>query len=153
MAKAKKSLTSILRIRRRAAGGILALSVVLLPAVIATPLGQAQTFNVLYNFPGSSDGGNPYAGVVRDATGNLYGTAFGGGSFNLGVVFKVDKNGTETVLHNFTGGADGGYPFAGLVRDTAGNLYGTTYYGGSFSGGTVGIPGCRLPGCLSSSNQ
>jgi uncharacterized repeat protein (TIGR03803 family) len=59
------------------------------------------------------------------AAGNLYGTAHGGGSFGKGIVFKVDPSGTETVLHGFTGsyGAD---PEAGLIMDTAGNLYGTT---------------------------
>jgi uncharacterized repeat protein (TIGR03803 family) len=52
-------------------------------------------------------------------------------------VFKLDTSGTETLLHNFTGGADGKNPFAGLIMDTAGNLYGTTYIGGSSGYGTV----------------
>ncbi|MGA8493494.1 MAG: choice-of-anchor tandem repeat GloVer-containing protein [Terriglobales bacterium] len=86
---------------------------------------------VLYSFLGGADGGNPPAGLVRDSAGNLYGTTTWGGTYWVGVVFKVDTTGAETVLHSFTGGADGGEPYAGLVRDSAGNLYGTTYYGGA----------------------
>jgi uncharacterized repeat protein (TIGR03803 family) len=88
---------------------------------------------VLYSFTGGADGLNPYATLVRDGAGNLYGTTLQGGSFNLGVVFKLDSTGTETVLHHFTGGADGASPVAGLIQDPAGNLYGTTPYGGDLS--------------------
>ena len=124
----------------RAAGIALALAVVLLLAVVATPWAQAQTYNVLYSFTGGTDGTNPSVGLVRDGAGNLYGTTFNGGttggpcgSTGCGVVFEVDKTGKETVLYAFTGGADGGYPQAGLVRDAAGNLYGTTSFGGATS--------------------
>jgi uncharacterized repeat protein (TIGR03803 family) len=86
---------------------------------------------VLYSFTGGSDGGNPYGGVVRDAAGNLYGTTVYGGAASSGVVFKIDPSGHETVLYTFSGGADGAYPYAGVIRDSAGNLYGTTCYGGS----------------------
>jgi uncharacterized repeat protein (TIGR03803 family) len=86
---------------------------------------------ILYNFTGGADGGCPAAGLIRDSAGNLYGTGVLGGTSNDGVVFKLDTAGTLTVLHNFTGGADGGAPTGGLVRDSAGNLYGTT----SASGG------------------
>jgi uncharacterized repeat protein (TIGR03803 family) len=93
---------------------------------------------VLYSFTGRAEGGWPYAGVVRDSAGNLYGTTYGGGgSANAGVVYKVDAGGHETVLHTFTGQADGGYSYAGVVRDSAGNLYGTTLYGGSAGFGVV----------------
>ena len=92
---------------------------------------------VLYNFTGGSDGGFPQTGVVRDSAGNLFGTANGGTGQNLGVVYKVDPTGNETVLHNFTGGADGSLPFAGLTRDAAGTLFGTTYEGGMRSTGVV----------------
>jgi uncharacterized repeat protein (TIGR03803 family) len=86
---------------------------------------------VLHSFgrPGSDDGANPMAGLVRDAQGNLYGTTVNGGHC-CGTVFKVDSTGRETVLYNFTGGGDGQEPEAGLVLDAQGNLYGTTYYGG-----------------------
>jgi len=94
--------------------------------------------SVLYNFTGGADGADPHAGVIRDAAGNLYGTTVFGGTANSGVVFKVDTSGQETVLYSFTGGADGGFPLAGVIRDSAGNLYGTTPNGGSgFGAGVV----------------
>ena len=79
----------------------------------------------------------PHAGLIRDATGNLYGTTVGGGSHGYGTVFKVDPTGKETVLHSFTGTSDGGNPYASLIRDANGNLYGTTVAGGSHGYGTV----------------
>jgi len=89
---------------------------------------------VLYSFTGGADGGYPYAGVIRDSAGNLYGTTYLGGTANVGVVYKIDTTGQETVLYTFTGGADGSYPYAGVIRDSAGNLYGTTYGGGAGAG-------------------
>jgi uncharacterized repeat protein (TIGR03803 family) len=92
----------------------------------------------LYTFSGPpSDGANPVAGVIRDAAGNMYGTTAYGGANGYGTVFEVDSAGVETVLRTFTGGADGGIPNGGLIRDQAGNLYGTTYAGGSAEFGTV----------------
>jgi len=85
--------------------------------------------SVLYAFTGA-DGAYPYAGLTWDLEGNLYGTTDGGGNLGGGTVFKLDSNGNETVLHNFSGGTDGAGPNAGLVRDEAGNLYGTTFLGG-----------------------
>jgi uncharacterized repeat protein (TIGR03803 family) len=92
---------------------------------------------VLHSFTGSTDGSQPEAGVVRDSAGNLYGTTVYGGTSGAGVVYKVDKGGHETVLHSFTGGADGAYPWAGVIRDSAGNLYGTTSSGGTKNSGEV----------------
>ena len=89
----------------------------------------APSFIVLHAFTGG-DGSGPIAGLLRDGAGNLYGTTRNGGDSGAGVVFKVSPTGAETVLHSFTGGADGGYPLAGLIRDGAGNLYGTTNLGG-----------------------
>ena len=110
--------------------------VVLLLAAAATPWAQAQTYKVLHQFHGKADGDYPVAGVIRDAAGNLYSTTSSGGTYDYGVVFKVDTTGKETVLYNFTGGADGAYPYAGVVLDAAtGNLYGTTNQGGE---GTCG---------------
>ena len=86
---------------------------------------------VLHSFTGAPDGAGPVASLVRDKQGNLYGTTLGGGTFGRGTVFKLDPTGNETVLYSFTGGADGGSPYAGLVRDDHGNLYGTTFYGGN----------------------
>jgi uncharacterized repeat protein (TIGR03803 family) len=87
---------------------------------------------VLYSFSGGPDGGEPTAGrVALDPDGNIYGTTFWGGAGVLGVVFKVDATGHESVIYNFPGGADGAYPEAGLIRDAAGNLYGTAISGGT----------------------
>ena len=92
---------------------------------------------MLHTFTGGADGAHPYAGMVRDSAGNLYGTTSGGGVQGYGVVFKLDEAGAETVLYSFTYGADGEFPYAALVRDPTGNLYGTTYYGGAFDAGVV----------------
>jgi uncharacterized repeat protein (TIGR03803 family) len=92
---------------------------------------------VLYSFTGGTDGGYPFGSILSDSAGNLYGTTNGGGASGAGVVFKVDLSGNETVLYSFTGGADGGYPLAGLIRDAAGNLYGTTNGGGAAGAGVV----------------
>ena len=94
---------------------------------------------VLHAFRGGrTDGALPFAGLVRDTAGNLYSTTYFGGPSNLGVVFKLDPRGNETVLHRFGGGfPDGAFPMAGLIRDTAGNLYGTTTSGGGSGNGVV----------------
>ena len=92
---------------------------------------------VLYSFTGGADGGQPQTGVIRDSAGNLYGTTYVGGASGYGVVYKVDAAGQETVLYSFTGGADGGWPYAGVIRDSAGNLYGTTSAGGTARAGVV----------------
>src|SRR5580700_159859 len=102
-----------------------------------TPLAHAQTFSVVHNFTGGSDGGYPQNGFTIDAYGNLYGTASSGGNRGFGVAFKLSKAGRETVLYNFTNGADGGTPDAGLLRTKAGTLYGTTTAGGAFGAGAV----------------
>jgi uncharacterized repeat protein (TIGR03803 family) len=93
---------------------------------------------VLYNFTNGADGGNPQSGLILDAEGNLYGTTSQGGVYGYGTVFELSATGTETVLYSFTGGADGGFPLAGLVRDANGNLYGTTYEGGAYGFGDMG---------------
>jgi uncharacterized repeat protein (TIGR03803 family) len=92
---------------------------------------------VLYSFTGGADGATPEAGLVQDAGGNFYGTTSAGGAYNSGTVFELDTSGKETVLYTFTGGADGKSPFAGLILDPAGNLYGTTVNGGTLNWGTV----------------
>jgi uncharacterized repeat protein (TIGR03803 family) len=103
-----------------------------------TPAG-AKT--LLYAFRGApKDGELPTGGVVMDAAGNLYGITFAGGlsgcswtgQEGCGTVFKLAPDGKETILHFFTGRhGDGGNPVTGLTLDSAGNLYGTTEYGGS----------------------
>jgi uncharacterized repeat protein (TIGR03803 family) len=134
-----------LRMRlRAAASGALVLAILLLPAVVATPSAEAQahpTFRTLYAFTGGKDGQYPHGGLVRDAVGTFYGTTVSGGFSrcrSCGTVFKLSKTGKETVLHRFPGTQyDGLNPPAGLVRDKAGNLYGTTYGGGTTGNGTV----------------
>jgi len=92
---------------------------------------------VLYSFTGGFDGSQPGAGVVLDASGNIYGTTSSGGagSCGCGVVFELDTSGKETVLHSFTGGGDGSGPGTGVVLDSAGNIYGTAGGGGNLSCG------------------
>jgi uncharacterized repeat protein (TIGR03803 family) len=100
---------------------------------------------ILYNFcsvSGCLDGANPYADVIFDGSGNLYGTTFKGGSSGVGVAYELTPAGppwNETVLYTFLGGStDGANPAAGLRFDNAGNLYGTTLSGGPGCGGTCG---------------
>jgi uncharacterized repeat protein (TIGR03803 family) len=89
---------------------------------------------VLYHFAGgTTDGCNPLGNVVIDRAGSLYGTTSACGTSNAGVVYKLSKSGQESVLYNFTGGADGGSPYAGVVSDNAGNFYGVTEFGGDFN--------------------
>jgi len=101
--------------------------------MLATQFARAQTYTVLHTFRIRTDGAFPYAGVIRDAEGNLYGTSFGGGAHKYGTVFKLSNPGKETLLYSFTGGADGGGPEGGVIRDAEGNFYGTTSYGGDLS--------------------
>jgi uncharacterized repeat protein (TIGR03803 family) len=82
----------------------------------------------------------PNAGLIRDAAGNLYGTTESGGKGHHGVVFKLDQSGNETILYTFKGSPDGSGPRAGLIRDSAGNFYGTT-----LSGGNRGCPDLNGP--------
>ena len=107
-----------------------------------TPAGRET---VLYNFcsqGGCADGATPTAGLITDASGKLYGTTQSGGYDGGGTVFELTPNAaktkwTEKVLHLFVGGADGAYPYAGLVMDASGKLYGTTQAGGANKNGTV----------------
>lgn len=103
------------------------------------------TEKVLYRFTGGDDGNQPAAGLIFDSAGNLYGTTLGGGTsgtrcggLGCGTVFELTPGTggtwTEKVLHSFHDNYKDGYtPLAGLIFDTAGNLYGTTYYGGPFT--------------------
>jgi len=106
----------------------------------------APVESVLHSFKrGGGDGFDAYAGPIFDSSGNLYGTTYNGGdrpcttysgSHGCGTVYELipqpDGTWAEQVLHHFTGGdGDGANPYAGLVLDGAGNLYGTTYNGGA----------------------
>jgi uncharacterized repeat protein (TIGR03803 family) len=129
---------------------------VLMMALSALAFGQKE--RVIYAFQGGTDGANPQAGLITDKAGNLYGTTSSGGTGNCGnfdppltcgTVFELvapTKAGgawTENVLYRFQGGTDGASPFSGsLVFDRAGNLYGTTVYGGTGSCQNVPPTGC-----------
>ncbi len=84
------------------------------------------------------NGEGPCGGVVLDPSGNLYGTTYRAGTGDFGVVYKLDGSlGVETVPYSFAGGADGGYPEAGVILDAAGDLFGATSIGGKNAGGVV----------------
>lgn len=122
----------------RALGGVLMPLAVLVAAAATAPALRAQTYRLLYSFQCGTDGSNPYGGLVRDASGNLYGTTYLGGSLGDGVVFRLAPSGALTVLHAFAGSpTDDVSPIATMVRDGAGNLYGTTGTGGLYNYGTV----------------
>src|ERR1700727_3349904 len=119
--------------------------------------GGTWTETVLHPFTGDANGGRLFAGLVQDAAGNLYGATTDGGNLSAciggdypgegcGVVFKLSRDSAghwkETVLYTFSGGADGAIPYATLILDAAGNLYGTTQYGGFMSG--CGKLGCGV---------
>src|ERR1022692_2364418 len=117
-------------------------------AIFAAALFVASTWaaaqeKVLHNFNhDGTDGWRPEAGLIFDAAGNLYGTTSQGGSSAVGAVFELTPAAggtwTEKVLHSFLNdGTDGVNPVAGLIFDGAGNLYGTTYQGGTYGDGTV----------------
>jgi uncharacterized repeat protein (TIGR03803 family) len=123
-------------------------------------LDTSGNFSVLYTFTGGTDGGLPHAGLVVDPSGNLYGDAEGGGNLSCGppdgcgVAFEIDSAGNFTVLHAFAGGSnDGQFPVATLLRDSSGNLYGTTLYGGDQSCSLFGSAGCGVVFKLDSSGN
>jgi uncharacterized repeat protein (TIGR03803 family) len=119
-----------------------------LPLVILNAGKQASAQQVIavhnfgHNIGALIDGARPYASVVFDATGNLYGTTFHAGAYHAGTVYELSPQPgggwTEKVLHSFQiNRSDGMNPFSKLVLDTSGNLYGTTALGGTYDGGTV----------------
>lgn len=113
---------------------MLALAVALvLPVLVTTTVAQAQTYSVLYSFTDGADGAFPIAGLTADTAGNLYGAASGGGIYGEGVIFELESGTNESAIYTFTGGLDGGYPASTPILDGAGNLYGTTYFGGNAS--------------------
>ncbi len=98
---------------------------------------SAGTYSVLHDFDGAG-GSNPYGPLSLDSAGNLYGTASAGGTSGLGTVFEIDASNNYSVLHNFAGGStDGSTPQSGMVIDSSGNLFGTTYKGGPADAGTI----------------
>jgi uncharacterized repeat protein (TIGR03803 family) len=105
---------------------------------LSPKVGGGWTEKVLYSFKGAPDGVHPYAGLTFDSSGNLYGTTAEGGFSGAGAVFEltpeVSGAWTETVVYSFCsqpGCVDGEHPYAGVILDATGNLYGTAEYGGS----------------------
>jgi uncharacterized repeat protein (TIGR03803 family) len=106
-----------------------------LTLIFSTSAWATSSYRTVYSFAGAHGGASPQSGLAQDTLGNLYGTTTTGGPLGHGVVFKLAPQlgggWSETVLYNFSGGADGGYPVGGLIFDGAGNLYGTAVYGGN----------------------
>jgi uncharacterized repeat protein (TIGR03803 family) len=117
--------------------GILLLSIIamLVASIASSQLAAAQAEKIIYTFP-SADGTLPFGKLLLKGS-TLYGITEAGGSYSAGTVYKVTLSGTETLLYTFTGGADGGWPSAGLIGDSEGNLYGTTSSGGTYGFGIV----------------
>jgi uncharacterized repeat protein (TIGR03803 family) len=92
---------------------------------------------VLHSFAGVADGYNPLSPLLQATDGNFYGTTSFGGAFNHGTVFRITPDGVFSSVYTFTGGTDGGYPTAGLVQASDGQLYGTTSVNGRFNAGTA----------------
>jgi uncharacterized repeat protein (TIGR03803 family) len=121
-------------------------------------LDTSGNFTVLHTFAGGTDGAAPAAGLVMDSSGNLYGDAGSGGDLSCsppdgcGTVFEINSSGNFSVLYTFVGGAtDGQFPVATLFRDSAGNLYGTTAWGGDQSCSVFNSLGCGVVFKLASS--
>lgn len=118
-------------------------------AIVSIPkAATGSTFTILHNFctqSGCPDGEFPNAGLLADSSGNLYGTATGGGAHQNGVIYELVKSGTTFTYHvlysfsacNSTACVDGTTPLDRLIIDTSGNLYGTTVAGGTASGTTT----------------
>jgi len=122
--------------------------IVLLIGFTLANTAHAQTETVLYNFTGGSDGGLPFSNLTSNGKGNFYGTASEGGlkygPNGYGTVFELSPNGAggwnETTVYTFcsaTNCADGAFPVSDVIFDSAGNLYGTTYSGGTNENGAV----------------
>ena len=121
-----------------------AFAAVLVFGVSASALAQTEWIVHSFNSPFGVQGVYPMGNLVADGAGNLYGTTQeGGSSKSWGTVYELVRPvppktaWTEVVLYSFTGGVDGGLPEGGVIFDSAGNLYGTTYQGGSSNSGTV----------------
>lgn len=110
---------------------IIGMALSLALALAASATAQTQTLTVLHTFTGLPDGARPVGKLLLDPAGILYGTTTIGGTIGYGSVFKVDASGNESVFYSFAGPPDGSEPVSGVIRDTAGNLYGATDLGGT----------------------
>jgi uncharacterized repeat protein (TIGR03803 family) len=97
-----------------------------------------ETILYCFNPANGTDGATPYAGLVFDKQGNMYGATNAGGLYNQGIVFELSAEGVYTILYTFgTNSSDGKYPDWSLIIDAQGNLYGVTRSGGAFNSGTA----------------
>ena len=99
-------------------------ALVLACSFVLVPSAKAQTFKVLHEFNGQSDGALPEGTLLLDAAGNLFGTTFAGGELGEGTVYKIDTTGVETVLFTFSAFESGSNPASPLIQDQSGNLVG-----------------------------
>ncbi|HEY7095863.1 MAG TPA: choice-of-anchor tandem repeat GloVer-containing protein [Terriglobales bacterium] len=117
------------------------LGITVVLCLVSLAYGVVEKTIYAFATPGSGDGMFPYSRLVFDANGNCYGTTQLGGPYNSGIIFELspDIHGvvTEKVLYEFTGQIDGGTPYAGLVFDKSGNLYGAGAYGGANGSGVI----------------
>ncbi|HEV7925816.1 MAG TPA: choice-of-anchor tandem repeat GloVer-containing protein [Verrucomicrobiae bacterium] len=100
-------------------------------------ISSGGAFSNLYSFTGGNDGASPYGVLVQGGDGYFYGTTASGGAHTNGTLFRISSAGALTNLYSFTGGDDGGEPYAGLVQASDGNFYGETLMGGTNGYGTV----------------
>src|SRR5580658_10045270 len=145
--------TDAISVRRSSSGRV---STAVLFAALALALSaSAQTETTLYNLNGTTDGVYPRAGVVFDSAGNLYGTSLYGGNFDCrntdngcGAVWEISPSPggawTETVIHTFSDGDDGATPYASVVPDAAGNIYGSAAFGGNKTATNCAPSGCGV---------
>ncbi len=116
---------------------VVAVAVALTTGTSSSAVASGNAFKVLYSFAGNGDAAYPYAGLITDKAGNLYGTTIQGGANGDGTIFEITPSGTESILHSFTGGADGSQPHGPVIMDKDGNLYGATTYAGAGGAGVV----------------
>jgi uncharacterized repeat protein (TIGR03803 family) len=115
-----------------------ALAIAVVLVVVGIPTTYAQTFNVLYTFGSTPDGGTPVSSLIGDLQGNFYGTASADGAFGFGTVYRLTPTGKE-IMYSFAGAPDGAAPHTPLLLDSTGTFWGTTFGGGN--------AGCFGNGC------
>jgi uncharacterized repeat protein (TIGR03803 family) len=112
-------------------------------------LSSAASAQFAYTFQGTPDGALPEGGLVKDSSGNLYGTTGSGGAFGAGSIYELPASGGEKVLYSFTGGADGASPTGRILRQANGFLIGTAAAGSNLGGNCGFLNGCGVVWALS----